>query len=590
MREWPVEYRWQAQRGWPLVVLALCMVLEVACATVQPHGGVLAQESWIERPLRQVGGPQPRAEGRGVASADQALSWEALQVRTPEQEEAARRAEVERALLQAVALTSGVERVGTTLVLRYWAEQGALTLVDYRARVGSGGRAGQVREVQKLLRELRLALSGYGSTPQGLLEVALRRQEHAWVLEVTRPEGARPPEARRLAVRQEGARYESYLQAHELAGRLVGVLEVPEGGESVQEVGLKLEDGWVLAAEVRKQAAERGGAGRRQVGPGLLGEITSLLLAFGEGLGPRTALLRIRAQHTPGEAQGRAWVEAVEVRRPPRPAGEDEDFAVAYRQVHEETLRLWREEVQEGTEWVVRAGVEELALWYVGGIAAKGAGILAELTLPVVKTVLGRGRAAAAGWLRSAMVRMRPESKLNFERLWAKLQLEGEAALSAKERELLRKVMSELDLLAQKPLDLAAKGRLRENARELYARLHPDLAHLLRQGWDYPVHHRRPLEYAHLFPEIDVNAPENLALVYVKVHERINALWEKFRRARPNATAEDVRLAAQKIDECFEQWYHKEAQGIGSQTFQEYLTYTESVALERLQRAFPGFQ
>lgn len=584
-----MKYRPERGQNWLQVTLALCMALVIGCTTVQPRGGVLARESWLDRPVRQVGVPQPGAGVSGEQSPlEQPLEWEVLQKRTPQEEEAARKAELERALEQVIAVASGVERVGTWLQFRYWVEQGAVTLVGYRAWEGSGGRAGPVVEGQKMLREVRLGLTAYGSNAPGLVVLTLERQQQAWRVGVERPGGARPAEARALAVRQQAVRQENYLEAYDLAGRLLEALRLPSGGKATQEVRIKLEDGRVLEAQVVLQERNQGGTGQGEVTYAGIGEITWLLLALGEGIGPRQAVMRLRVDPVAGAQRARVWVESAEVQSSPMQQVEDEEFAAEYRKVHEETLRLWREELEEGAEWVVRAGVEELAMWYVGGIAAKGAGVLAELTLPVVRGVLGRGRAAATRWLRTNILRLPAESKLNFERLWTKLQLEGEAALTAQERNTLRKVMSELDLIVRQPLDNTAKGQLRKAARSYYEKFHPELEDLVRQEWVYPVHHRRPLEYAHLFPGEDINDPQNLALVYVGVHQRISAIWSKLRKANPNPTAEEVRLAAKEIDECFKQWYDKVADTSDRSAFESYLAYTESVALERLQRIFPG--
>lgn len=35
------------------------------------------------------------------------------------------------------------------------------------------------------------------------------------------------------------------------------------------------------------------------------------------------------------------------------------------------------------------------------------------------------------------------------------------------------------------------------------------------KGFDLPIHHRHPLEYAHLFPEEDINARDNLAMAHL---------------------------------------------------------------------------
>ncbi|PTL75254.1 hypothetical protein [Vitiosangium sp. GDMCC 1.1324] len=50
-----------------------------------------------------------------------------------------------------------------------------------------------------------------------------------------------------------------------------------------------------------------------------------------------------------------------------------------------------------------KRGVEELALWMVAGIVAKGLGFFATEGLEWVTRALGREPEAAAGWLRTAI-------------------------------------------------------------------------------------------------------------------------------------------------------------------------------------------
>ncbi|MCY1081788.1 hypothetical protein [Archangium lansingense] len=71
----------------------------------------------------------------------------------------------------------------------------------------------------------------------------------------------------------------------------------------------------------------------------------------------------------------------------------------------------------------------------------------------------------------------------------------------------------------------------------------------------YEVHHRRPLEYAHLFPEKDINAAANLKGLGDEVHQHINSIWAEFRSRRPNATPAEVDEVVAIIDERFGRWY-----------------------------------
>ena len=206
------------------------------------------------------------------------------------------------------------------------------------------------------------------------------------------------------------------------------------------------------------------------------------------------------------------------------------------------------------------------------------------IAAPVLEAVLARGGRIAAGWLRSAMVRLPLKDRKAFERLWAKVMLEGEAALTTAERDTLRGLMQRLDRLVRNPLSEGQKDNLRDAARQVYKQNHPHLKALLEaQPRAYHVHHRRPLEYAHLFADDDINAPQNLALVSEVVHQRIGALWTKIRVARPGATAEEIAEAARRIDDQFLPWYHQASAPPGLS-----LAQAEEAALQSLKQLFPG--
>ena len=131
-------------------------------------------------------------------------------------------------------------------------------------------------------------------------------------------------------------------------------------------------------------------------------------------------------------------------------------------------------------------------------------------------------------------------------------------------------------------------GMLRREARRYYAELHPQFAKLLRaRSGALPIHHRRQLEHAHLFPDEDMNAGENLAMVQNHVHTKINVLWGRFREARPNPTADEVRRAAEIIDGHFEPWYHRATDPPGlTRTAEE----AREAALRELRSQFPGLE
>ncbi|HYO72152.1 MAG TPA: hypothetical protein VEU33_39375, partial [Archangium sp.] len=162
----------------------------------------------------------------------------------------------------------------------------------------------------------------------------------------------------------------------------------------------------------------------------------------------------------------------------------------------------------------------------------------------------------------------------------------GEQALSRSERKTLRGLFVRLEQAIQEPLDTDLKNALREEARGYYAKLYPQFAEILeKQGKMLPIHHRRPLQYAHLFPDENINAAENLTMLQKYVHQQVNFLWVRFRKARPNPTADEVRRVAQIIDRQFGPWYHRMDDPPG---FSRTAVQARDSALVELSRQFPG--
>ncbi|HLM43577.1 MAG TPA: hypothetical protein VK458_06900, partial [Myxococcaceae bacterium] len=165
---------------------------------------------------------------------------------------------------------------------------------------------------------------------------------------------------------------------------------------------------------------------------------------------------------------------------------------------------------------------------------------------------------------------------------------EGEQALTRGEREALRGLFVRFEQVVQEPLNRDLKEKLREQARKYYKELHPQLARALDElAEELPIHHRRPLQYAHLFPADDINAAENLATLRMYVHNQISFLWVRFGKARPRPTADEVRRAAEIIDRHFEPWYHRVDDPPGlSRTADE----AKEAALRELRSQFPGLE
>ena len=548
-------------------------------------GGVLAQ------PIRSRG-DEGQEEARERARRVEGERAEAL-VRAAREEgrepEEARRAETQRALAWMVGVASGVREVGARLVFTFWVHEGALTPLDYQEEAG-GGSTGRGVEAHVLERQLRPFFTKPLSRSTGEVVLTLRREEGRWAVayDATR-QGARPAEAKTLAVGTRGTPSVTFLAVHEAMRKGLRAVRVWEGGAARVEMAVELEDGRLTGWELVRARHTREGTGGsvRALSSEVTGHAVQVLLPFTEGLGARTVRLVLRVEHRVGEAEARGRVEEAWVERPSL------EWALTpernwYHAMHEALLLRWREEVYEGSAWLVQKGVEEAALWFVGGMAGKGLGSVMTKGLEWVPKALGREPEVAAGWLRSALKRLPGEERKAFERLWRKVALEGEQALTRGERETLRGLFVRLERVIQAPLNDTMKELLREQARRNYKMSYPQFKEALRQGGqELPIHHRIQLEHAHLFPAEDINSAENLAMVRKYVHEEINLLWTKFRKAQPNPTADEVRRAAEIIDGHFESWYHRVDDPPGmSRTAED----AREAALRELRSQFPGLE
>ncbi|WP_309892370.1 hypothetical protein [Archangium sp.] len=553
-------------------------------------GGVLA------RPVRSRGSAgrvdDGHEEARERARQVEGERAEALvraareQGREPDE---ARRAETERALAWMVGVASGAREVGTRLVFTFWVHEGALTPLGYQEEAG-GGSTGRGVEAHVLERELRPFFREPLGRSTGEVVLRLRREEGRWAVDydATR-QGTRPVEAKTLAVGTRGTPSATFLAVHEAMRKGLRAVQVWEGGTARVEMTVELEDGRLTGWELveARHTREGTGGGPRALSSEVAGHAVQVVLPFTEGLGRRTVRLVLRVEHRAGDAEARGRVEEAWVERP------SSEWALTpernwYHAMHEALLLRWREGVYEGSAWLAQKGVEEAALWFVGGLVGKGLGSFMTKGLEWVPKALGREPEVAAGWLRSAVKRLSGEEKNAFEQLWRKVALEGEQALTQSERSALRGLFVRLELVVQEPLNPNLKNKLRNEARNYYKELYPQLARALdKLAKELPIHHRRPLQYAHLFPTDDINAAENLATLRKYVHDQISFLWVRFGKARPNPTADEVRRAAEIIDGHFEPWYHRVDDSPGlSRTAGE----AREAALHELRSHFPGFE
>jgi hypothetical protein len=525
----------RAVRG---LLLGLAALLLQACATgTMASGGLLPPAGWVsEGTTGVVFLREPRQEGQELSEA--------------------RRAEAECALAQVWGLVRGVDEVGARVELRFWAQGGALTLLSHRT---SGGqeRAEPVGEAT-FAKSFRRVLTAYVGERTGEVVFTLHRTRTDWRVDFRgSSEVLRPPEAKTQPVRREGVSVETYAAVTHVAEQMVRLLGGPTGRDAAFTATVKLADdgvpGWEPGA-YEGTGREAGPAARER----LQGELIQALLPFTHGVGPREVRLSLRGMLRPGASTSSWRVVEAETLHPALPHGEDAELIAEYRALHETILREWREEVVESGRLALRIGAEELAFWVIGGVVAHGAGAILEVAAPRLMEIILRGGARARGWLSTLLQRLPKAEREAFNRLWRRVDLRDAHALSKTERSELSELAKRLEKLVDAPLSRDEKKRLRSVAREDFFRSHPELAKQLvnKDGKAYPVHHRRPLEYAELFPGEDINALMNLRAVDESVHARINTVWTAFRSVQGKFKAADVDEMVVIVDRHFGRWYN----------------------------------
>ena len=531
---------------WRAVAVGLAMLVLQGCATIQQEresgfallGSALFPE---ESPHLSVSpGTSPSAD-----------EWKA---RT-----GARQAEVEWALSQMWGVASSEEQVGARLEFTFWAEHGALTLLSWQRAV-SGGKAGQPADGNAFAEGLRRMLALLAERRTGALALSLHRERSRWRVDYEAATVNEPSEARKWPAQRTGYPAGTLSTIHTLAKQVARLLQVPAGASARLSVDVSLEDDRIIGWEPGSYQATGGGT-MRPAASQAADIVTLALLPFTRGLGPRTVRLELTGTHEGASAPPHWRVERAGTLRPQPPDEAVEDVLREYRLLHAEIFRRYREEM---VDTVVLAGtfsLEQLALGVVGGLVGKGLHVAFEAVAPRMMRVFARGGAEAVRWFRTQLVRAGRKDQELLRRLLTKMETEGFESLSTAERMELTQLLQRMEQVLTAKVDNDARIALRAKARQdFYALFHPELEDILRdaKGKRYDIHHLIPLEYAHLFPEMDINAAVNLTAVGNPVHTGINKAWNTFRTALGDtASPEQVRQMAAITQRHFERWYNK---------------------------------
>ena len=473
----------------------------------------------------------------------------------------ARQAEADRVVreLWAVAGEHGVS--GEAWSFEYQAHGGALTLLSFR-RTAQGQGPGTTANWSGFSRELTRSLSTLVGVKPRRLRFTLECDSERWRFDLETVPGQAAPHARTVPEALPGATGPALSDALKVARHLVPAQGVSREGRVRQRARIHYE-GMRLLDEVDTGLFEvQEGLGRPRVpasGDARM-PVVLALLPFRNAVGSRTVEVELEGRHVRGEAEARWQVVAAKTLEPDAPPEAMEDIAREYRAMQEDILRHWRQEVADNARYAGAWSFEQLAYWYVGGFIAKGTLGLFEAVAPTVVSVLGRGGAKAAQWFRTVLIRTPTAEREALQRIWMKAEAEGVAALGVGEKAELQRILARLEEGLHAPLDRQAKKRLRQWARrEYFETVNPRLARELGplRMEDYEIHHRIPLEYARLFPRMDINQGTNLVAVERAVHRSINRIWESVGQQSQRLSSRQVEELSRLIDQQYGSWFHR---------------------------------
>jgi len=545
----------RAQRA-PLLlsVLVLLLGLSSGCATRHTVGPASRGFGFPN-----CHGQELRLDERETWEGPSAAAGYSRSELTSEELEQARRAETERTLRTLWAVAGTMDSLGAEWEFRFWAHDGALTLLSFRrTKAGEGAAAPLSREVflRQLSRELPTLV---GSQPREVT-LTIEREETGWSADLdTSSRDTVPAQARTLSSSRVGTSEATHRQVLEIARGVARLMTVPRGGSALLEAAVSLDDYRITRWE--PGALKSSGSGPALTAPEeAVAALVTALLPFTQGLGERTVRLSLKGEHRHGEARPRWYTMAARTLEPLPLPPEVADIVQEYRQLHEYIIVEFQEQSSEYAIMAAGFSLEQLAYSIVGGLLLKGAAVLFSKVAPIITAVLARGGRSAVSWFRTLLARAPQKEQELLRQLWMKAETQGLQSLTATEKQQFQALMGRLEKVLETPLDKRAALTLRKWARQEYFERHnPQLAKLLGPNGlsEYEVHHICPLQYAHLFPKLDINGKANLAGVHVDVHRSISAVWNSLGQAETRMKSQDVTRVMDIINRHYGRWLHK---------------------------------
>ncbi|HEX8701235.1 MAG TPA: hypothetical protein VF815_20590 [Myxococcaceae bacterium] len=473
--------------------------------------------------------------------------------------EQARRIETERVVESLWAVAGTTNTLEAEWDFRFWSHGGTLTLLSLK-RTEQGERLvapiSRGAFLPRLARDLPELL---GSRP-GEVILTLEREETRWSADLDTASRESPPVfSRTLPSTRSGASTQAYQQALDASRRIERLMTVSQGGSAQLVLQVLMEDERIVSWAPAIMDSHGSGP-RLDPSPEAVTMVVRTLLLFTHGLGERTVRITLEGMHRMGEPRPRWDVVEAHTLEPPPPPQEVADFHREYRAMHESIIVEFQEQSRETAVLAASISLEQLAYSIVGGLLLKGIGVIVGKAAPTVVSVLSQGGSAAVRWFRNLLVRAPRKDRELLIQLSLKVETQGFQALTEVEKQELRAIMGRLEKVLVTPLDKDAKGRLWEWSRSEYFTVYnPQLASALGQeGMTfYQVHHRCPMQYAHMFPTMDITGKANVVGIHRDVHFKISKVWGSLGESSARMNPEYVSQVMTTIDRHFGRWFHK---------------------------------
>lgn len=471
-------------------------------------------------------------------------------------------AERESAVQAVVAHLKPHRHLDTQIEVSFYYAEGAVTLLGTR-RIKEGTKEVDAVSLAPLADELRENMQGHFMGPAHYVTYTFQLEKNGWSVPKRSSEPARgrskdeaPGEARTIAIDQTAYNDEAKAAAKDAASQITSYAISPP---STVQVEIVLEDDRLVSTNlVTSSAKEGGGSSAVTHGDSALKSIAEAILPYTRGLGERTLSLEFDVGVSGGQS---VWTVLASGTRLPAEDWDDEGEQIVkeYRKTHEEIMVQWRKGVRDAGVMAAGIAIEHVAANLIAGGLGKVLGWAAGKFLPKLAKLLGKKtQRQQIEWVDTALRRLGKDERQAAQELMVKVETQGAKALSKKDRKRLAALEERLTDMAETALNEEEKDALRRAARSRIKKARAEvIAEFQAAGKTPDVHHKIGLEYAHLFPDKDINELDNLTVLDELVHDRISNVWVKFKKAakEKEVSADAVKKVSKRIDDEFGDWY-----------------------------------